>query len=196
MYATTPRICCLLIAGVLATITTGATGAMTGKTDRSGWTTHSNPALLMYPLRFPTDWKVESLARPGISLLRATSPQGSAAMEVYTGMHRGDIDAPGLARSAIANLVGGPEPAGTKPFRDSRRTLQGVFSDIAIRGVLIGPRAAVAIAMTGRLGQQTLAHYRVILAPKEDVDGLFDRLVAEHFPGLIGPLLPKPGKSP
>lgn len=166
----------------------------TGAGDEPGtrdWFTVSDPALLMYPMRFPVGWTVKPLSQPGISLLRVTAADGSAAMEVYTGLQFGAVDARGLARSAVANLLGGAEPEGAEVFRDERRTLTAVVGEIAVRGVLLGPRAAVAIAMTSRSGQTQLAHYRVMLAPKDDPTGLFDRLVAEHFADLEGPVTPK-----
>ena len=160
-------------------------GAASQATANEVWPLHADAAMLMYPIRLPTDWKVVPLAQRGVSLLRATAPDGSAALEVYTGIQRADIDARSLARTAIANLLGKPEPDDAQVFRDSRRVLAGVFDEIAIRGVLVGTRAGVAVAMVGRSGQTTLAHYRVLLAPQQDPGGLFDRLVTEYFFGLV-----------
>jgi len=162
-----------------------AVTAASQDTANGAWTLHGDAAMLMYPIRYPPGWKIEPLSQPGISLLRATAADGSAALEVYTGIHQGDIEARTLARSAIVNLLGHPEPGNAHVFRDSRRRLQGVFDEMATRGVLIGARAGVAVAMVGRSGQTTLAHYRVLLAPRQDPEGLLDHLVTEYFFGLV-----------
>ena len=92
------------------------------ETDANQWVTYTGPAFLMHPLRIPAGWRVEPLSQPGISLLRVTAPDGSAALEIYTGVQQGLIGARGLAGSAIANLLGNAEPEGAKVFRDSQRT--------------------------------------------------------------------------
>lgn len=166
-------------------------GEVRADPPHEGWRTHADPAMLMYPMRLPSGWKLEARSQTGISLVRVTAPDGLAAIELYTGFHHGTVDARGLARIAIANLLGASEPEGSEVFRDEQRTLTGVFEEIAIRGVSLGSRAAVVIAMTGHSGPARLLHYRTLIAPKEDPTGLFDRLVAEHFADLTGPITSK-----